>query len=241
MVETEDHKSIEIAEMDRIHNLLLGSLLASSLSVSSHATDWKLASDQQGIQVYTQHVAGQDLKNFRATMTVNAPMQQVVATLMNGDQMPEWFHNVLESKPIQTTAVGSYRYLWIKSPWPADDRDAVVKVNLSQDPKTLKLLIFASAAPNLIPVHPDRVRIPRMQSGWTVTPLGKTRTHIQLDGNADPGGRIPVVVANIVVSTVPKISMRQLKTRVEVGNQVDLNFLKNSAYAKAMLAGVVYP
>lgn len=216
-------------------------LVASTLGWTAHAADWQLASNQNGIQVYTQHVTGQDLKNFRAVMTVNAPMQQVVATLMNGDQMPEWFYNVLESKPIETSLAGSYRYLWIKSPWPATDRDAVVKVNLSQDPKTLKLSIAATAVPTLLPPHPDRVRIPRMQSGWAITPLGKSRTQIQLDGNADPGGRIPVIVANIVVSLMPRITMRQLKARVEAGNQADLNFLKNSPYAKEVLAGVRYP
>lgn len=220
---------------------LLSGVLTAVFTCAAHAADWQLASNQQGIQVYTQSVEGQDLKNFRAVMTVNAPMQQVVATLMNGDQMPEWFYNILESKPITVQATGHYRYLWIKAPWPASDRDAVVKVNLAQDPKTLQLSIFAAAAPNLLPIHPDRVRIPRMQSGWTVTPLGKSRTQIQLDGNADPGGRIPVIVANIVVSMMPKISMRQLKARVETGNQTDLAFLKNSAYAKDMLSNVVYP
>lgn len=215
--------------------------LAMTLCVSSHAEDWSLASNQNGIQVYTQQVAGQDVKNFRAVMTVNASMQQVVATLMNGDQMPEWFYSVLESKPVTVNIAGHYRYMWIKVPWPATDRDAVVKVNLSQDPKTLQLSLFAAATPNLLPIHPDRIRIPRMQSGWTVTPLGKSRTQIQLDGNADPGGNIPVIVANIVVSLTPKITMRQLKVRLEAGNQKDLNFLKNNLYAKQMLSNVVYP
>lgn len=227
--------------MKTISKWQLGIVLSATLTYSAQATDWKLASQQHGVQVYTQTVAGQDLKNFRAVMTVNAPMQQVVATLMNGDQMPEWFYNVLQSKPIETSVAGSYRYLWIKSPWPATDRDAVVKVNLSQDPKTLQLSVFATAAPTLMPLHPDRVRIPRMQSGWTITPLGKSRTQIQLDGNADPGGRIPVVVANIVVSMMPRITMRQLKARVEAGNQADLAFLKNSRYAKEMLADIRYP
>lgn len=227
--------------MQTIRRLLVGIMLVGSVSCVTHAAEWKLASSQQGVHVYTQSVAGQDLKNFRAVMTVNAPMQQVVATLMNGDQMPEWFYNILESKPVTARAAGDYRYLWIKAPWPATDRDAVVKVNMSQDPKSLKLSVFATVAPNFVPIHPDRVRIPRMQSGWTITPLGKSRTQIQLDGNADPGGRIPVAVANIVVSLMPRITMRQLKVRLEKGNQADLDFLKNSAYAKEMLAGVVYP
>ena len=227
--------------MQTIRRWLVGTILMSALVQTTYAADWQLASNQHGVQVYTQSVAGQDLKNFRAVMTVNAPMQQVVATLVNGDQMPEWFYNVLQSKPIETSVAGSYRYLWIKSPWPATDRDAVVKVNLSQDPKTLQLSVFATAAPTLMPLHPDRVRIPRMQSGWTITPLGKSRTQIQLDGNADPGGRIPVIVANIVVSLMPRITMRQLKARVEAGNQADLAFLKNSRYAKEMLADIRYP
>jgi|GEM_PF-2203035 len=227
--------------MQNIRRLLVGIIFMNAFVQVGYAAEWQLASNQHGVQVYTQSVAGQDLKNFRAIMTVNAPMQQVVATLMNGDQMPEWFYNVLESKPIEVPLAGSYRYLWIKSPWPATDRDAVVKVSLSQDPKTLQLSVFATAAPSLIPLHPDRVRIPRMQSGWTITPLGKSRTQIQLDGNADPGGRIPVVVANIVVSMMPRITMRQLKVRLEKGNQSDLNFLKNSPYAKDMLADIRYP
>ena len=227
--------------MQTIRRWLVGTILMSALVQATYAADWQLASNQHGVQVYTQSVAGQDLKNFRAIVTVNAPMQQVVATLMNGDQMPEWFYNVLESKPVTARAEGDYRYLWIKAPWPATDRDAVVKVNMSQDPKSLKLSVFATVAPNFVPIHPDRVRIPRMQSGWTITPLGKSRTQIQLDGNADPGGRIPVAVANIVVSLMPRITMRQLKVRLEKGNQADLDFLKNSAYAKEMLAGVVYP
>ncbi|MDP2226240.1 MAG: hypothetical protein Q8J78_02020, partial [Moraxellaceae bacterium] len=81
--------------------MLVAAMAASAVPSGSYAAaaaPWELASDSNGIRVYTQAVPGQDLKNFRGVVRVNASMRHVVAALVDVEQMPQWFFNLREAR-----------------------------------------------------------------------------------------------------------------------------------------------
>jgi hypothetical protein len=178
--------------------------------------DWQVASHHDGITVYTRHEAGHDLKDFRGVVRVKASMRDVVATLVDVDAMPAWFFDMRSARVLETGGPqDSFIYVVMKGFWPVQDRDAVVQVGWTQDPHTLVLSLKGTAAPEHYPPMRERVRIPRMSSGWTVTPLASGETEVRLDVNADPGGNVPVWLANLVVVLMPEKTLENLRARLE--------------------------
>jgi hypothetical protein len=217
-------------------------LLLACFSVGAHAgADWQVASHHDGITIYTRHEAGRDLKDFRGVVRVKASMRDVVATLVDVDAMPEWFFDMRAARVLEAGGPqDSYIYVVMKGVWPVQDRDAVVRVGWTQDPRTLVLSLNGTAAPEHYPPMRERVRIPRMSSSWTVTPLSAGETEVRLDVNVDPGGNIPVWLANLVVILMPERTLEHLRERLEnraPGTAVPAA----SPGAEKVLAGITFP
>lgn len=193
---------------------LLASALAHAVAVdpAGKITPWEYDGETQGIKVWTRQPAGNPVKDFRAVMTVDAPLATVVATLTDVNTIPQWFWMMDQAKLVEgTTLDDAYLYFSLHRIWPVSARDAVIRATVSQEPATLAVHIDVSAAPDRVPAVADHVRIPRMNSGWTLRPLSKTRTELELIGNADPGGYIPLWLANMVVTVMPKETFRKLR------------------------------
>ncbi|MFZ5723684.1 MAG: START domain-containing protein [Pseudomonadota bacterium] len=173
---------------------------------------WEYSGETQGIKIWTRQIPGNPVKDFRAVMTVDAPLATVVATLTDVNTIPQWFWMMTEARTIEgSTLDDAYLYFAIGGIWPVSARDSVIRCTVAQDPATLAISINATAAPDRMPPVKNHVRIPQMDSAWTLVPLSKTQTRVELIGNADPGGYIPLWLANMVVTTMPKETFRKLR------------------------------
>jgi len=74
-----------------------------------------------------------------------------------------------------------------------------------------------------------------------VTPLGPALTEIRLDGNADPGGRIPVWIANTVVTLMPRDTLYKLRARLHTPGKVSTALLGSDPRVVKLLANVKFP
>lgn len=216
-------------------------LLAAMPLLPAQAAEWQLASHEPGLTLYTRNIDGQDLKEFRGVVRVQASMRQVVEMLADADSMPQWFFNMREARLLEINAPDkSFLYFVIKGLWPVSDRDAVVRLHLQQDAKTQVLTFAATAVPEHYPPMRNRVRIPRLQASWTITPVSATTTEIRLDGHADPGGSIPVWMANLVVVELPRVTLRNLRQRLET-QAVGAAALSTDPRIAKLLADVKFP
>jgi hypothetical protein len=220
------------------HCLSLLALLL-PLQTAVAADDWQVVSHETGLTLYTRSVQGQALKDFRGVLRVRAPMRDVVRTLVDVDAMPQWFFNMREVRLLDI-GESSHLYFVIKGFWPVSDRDAVLQLQLSQDPKTLVLTLAGTAAPDYYPPMRERVRMPQLLSSWTVTPLSATETEIRFDGHADPGGSIPLWVANLVVVQLPKVTLHNLRSRLQ-GPSARAEALSADPRIEKLLSGVKFP
>lgn len=221
---------------------VLVALFLTALMMPLHAADWVLDGNYNGIIVHTREVPGQDLKEFRGKVRLKAPMRNVVAALVDADHMPEWCFNLREARVLEIGGPdGSFIYLWMKGIWPVSDRDAVGKIHLHQDPKSLVFTMSATAAPERYPLMLNRVRIPRMKSSWTVTPVSANVTDIQLEGNADPGGRIPLWIANFVATMMPKETLKKMRIRLETPGVVNPAVLTTDPRVVKLLGNIRFP
>ncbi|MGH8494194.1 MAG: START domain-containing protein [Moraxellaceae bacterium] len=210
-------------------------------STTTRAAEWQVVSHEPGFTLYTRSVAGQDLKEFRGVIRIKASMRTVLPMLVDADHMPQWFFNMSEARLLEIGSKdGSFLYFVIKGMWPVSDRDAVVRLQLHQNTGTLALNIAASAEPEHTPLMRNRVRIPRLRAVWTVTPLSATETEVKLEGHADPGGSIPLWMANLVVEHLPESSLRQLRERIEKA-PADAEALHADPRISRLLSGIRYP
>lgn len=192
-------------------------LLACMLTVTAAtATEWEHASDRDGIAVWTRTIPGAPLKDFRGRMVVDKPLIAVAAGVTDAATYPEWFFQMREARILEGKSMDDvYVYFVIGGIWPVSDRDAVARATVTQDPKTLAVRMIADATPDKIPLVKGLVRMPKMKSGWELTPLSPTRTQVELIGNADPGGMIPLWLANSVVQVMPRETLKRLRKQLD--------------------------
>lgn len=215
---------------------LMASVILFCLTFGAYGQDWHLVSDQKGLALYTRTVEGQPLKDFRGILRVKASMQQVLSLLVNSDNMSAWFYLMKESQA-KVINNQTYLYLVIGGIWPIQDRDAFVHIQVSQDSKTKAVTFSTHVVPDMYPISPKRVRIPSMNSGFTVTPISANETEVRLDGNANPGGAIPVWAANLVVTRLPEKTLLKLRELLEE-KPYDTSILEADSRVVNLLKGI---
>lgn len=208
--------------------LLATFLTLPCVAAPSSLEDWKLHKDTQGIQLYTREVPGQMLKSFRGVMQIKAPLRQVAAMLADVPAMPEWFFLLEESRFIKGDHVeDSYVYMAMKGIWPVSPRDAVAHILVRQDPITLSIHVNVSSEEGIMPRKDGFVRIPTLQASWRLTPVTPTRTEVEIMGSADPGGMIPIALANFLVTTLPERTLKKMREQIAKPEYQDLNIIYN--------------
>lgn len=186
------------------------------------AAEWEFSSDRDGITVWTRTIPGAPLKDFRGRMVVDKPLDAVAAGVTDAPTYPEWFFQMREARILEGKSLDDvYVYFVIGGIWPVSERDAVGRAHVSQDPRTLAIRMMVDATPQKIPPVKGVVRMPRMHSGWELTPLSPTRTQVELIGNADPGGMIPLWLANSVVQVMPRETLKRLRRQLDKPKYAD--------------------
>lgn len=185
--------------------------------------DWELQYSKDGIEVFTKVVEGAQIKAFKAKTVVDAPLQSVMSVMGDTAHYPDWFHLCASYEFVKGPSTnGEYiSYYVVSAPWPLKDRDIYVKNLISQDPDTLTVTIIASGVPDYGPVKDDYTRVPEVSAHWTFKPVGENKTFIELIGHGYPGGVIPVWIANMVVTDVPKKTFQNLH-KVTTESRYDL-------------------
>ena len=186
-------------------------------SAKAESADWEPRYSQDGLNVYTKHIEGAQIKSFRAEMVADAPFELVMSVLEDVSHYPDWFHLCRSYEILQgSMKEGEYiGYYIVEAPWPLKDRDVYVKNKMSQDPATHTVTILTDAVPDFKPVKDEFTRVPEVYGRWTVRPVDKDHTYVEFIGHGHPGGIIPVWIANLVVTDVPKKTFENLRSVFE--------------------------
>ncbi len=195
--------------------LLSISVIFSLICLSFQFPDaWELAKDKDGIQVYTQKIAGNPLKAYKSVMEVESSLDHAVSTFQNVSLHPKWVYNYKESRIVKRNSEKDYYlYFHIHSPWPVADRDMIVRLQFKQVGKSI--VCIQSNAPDLLPIQDGRIRIPVMEANWRFTPQSNGKVEIMQEVKTAPGGAIPKWLANIAVVDAPFQSFSDLKKILE--------------------------
>lgn len=151
---------------------------------------WELEENEGGIQVYSKEVPGRTLKATKSITVLNTTMDRMVQALTDPTQSINWMDRVASAEVIRRDSESTY---WVHNlislPWPMDDRDLVVKIEIQRSEN--RTVVKMSGDPKMIPEQEDYVRMPDYQGSWTIEDLGNGRIRVTNESFSDVGGSIP--------------------------------------------------
>jgi hypothetical protein len=171
----------------------------------------KLKKDQDSIRVYTCHTDTSKFKSIIAEFTINSTLDQLSRVILDVEGYTKWQYNTVEAKVIKNTSENEKIYhTVIEAPWPVTDRDMVVniKVNRIHD---REMTITTESKTGIIPVSDGFVRVLSSRGAWMVKQINKNRLLVKYTMQIDPGGSVPVWLANWVCAQAPYQSFKNLK------------------------------
>lgn len=177
---------------------------------------WKLISEKDGIYVYTQNLENSKFKAVRAVCTVDCGVSRVSYVLMDVSNTKDWVYATKVCKLLKKISpTDIFYYSEVELPWPVSNRDFIIRITLTQDPKTKIARIVAENHPEYVPEKKNVVRIPKSSGNWILTPLGDGRTKVEYIIHVDPGGSVPAWMVNMLADVGPHSSFTKLKKEVK--------------------------
>lgn len=142
------------------------------------------------VSVYLRERPGA-LPAFRASTVIEARLSALAAVLLDATRTQDWVYRTRRAELLQSDGPTRGVTLVITGmPFPLADRESVVAWEMTQEAQTLVVTLSGRNAPDVLPPHPDRVRMPTFESRWTLTPRTDGRVDVVFEGLGDPGGSL---------------------------------------------------
>lgn len=202
---------------------------ACCISFYSPLPAWQKVTHEKGITVYKREVKNSAVKQLKASMVVKAPINRVLAVVLDFKTYRQWHPNIKKMKHLDKEKV----YIAYGLPMPASDRDVVLgkKVILDKGKRTVYLKM-KHRRDYRVPEQDGFVRIPRLSAQWAFTPVNQGRaTAITFTGLADLGGWVPAWLVNYVAEKRVVGSVDRLRKRVR-SEKVNRKLEKEYSFTK---------
>jgi len=177
---------------------------------------WNMVSSSSDMKVYTRIVASSSIKELRIDFNMTGTVASVMQVLDDVEGYSNWVYKCEE--PERLTTVSSrefYYYVQTDMPFPASDRDLIIRSRHQIDPASGIYRAHSLAVPEYLPNREGMVRVQNFESFWTVTPSGNGRVAIDYRVRTDPGGSIPAWIINLGITMGPVKTMEQLAATVQ--------------------------
>lgn len=177
---------------------LLSALVLVMLHQGVNASEvWQLVHEVGDLRVERRNYLGSGLDEIRGRVRLQASLNAIMALLKDDDANDEWVYRSGGAKILQDSGYPqAYVYGIVDAPFPMTDRDTVVRFDYRQDPETLEITVDITNFPDFIPEEPGYVRVPDFGGFWKLRPLDDGWVEITYQVYGDPGGWIPVWLAN---------------------------------------------
>ena len=156
-----------------------------------------------------------DILAFKATGTLNAPIDQIMEVLRKIEISKEWMPDIeVKYMAEEFSDIDGITYSINKLPWPFSGRELLLRNKLRLDRKKKYLVIdIFSVEDASFPVGKGNVRA-FMHMGHTyMRPVGKKRTEILFVFYLDPKGYIPAWLVNLKQKTLPYNFLKSLEEK----------------------------
>lgn len=190
---------------------LLFAILILNVLHANAQSSWQLYTHKNGIDVFTKNLEGSDFKAVKTVCVLETSLSKIAYVLMDVDRTTDWVYGTKSCKLLHSfTPNDLIYYAEIALPWPASNRDFIIRITLTQDPITKAITIRAINKPTYIPEKKNLVRIQQSSGFWQISPLGNGRVRVEYTLQVDPGGYLPAWLVNLFAANGPYDSARNL-------------------------------
>src|SRR5437870_9763105 len=176
----------------------VGCLAAEPAKSTDADDDGKLATERNGLTIYTRPHSGCPLKEFKAVGEIAAPSRAVCEVIEDVDAYPSFMPYMAECRLLRRESDSLLSYQRI-SPKICSDRDFTLRTYKTSWPGVAGLVYSNrwEAANALGPAKKAGVvRVEFCQGSWLLEPNGSARTRATYSVYTDTGGLIPAFIAN---------------------------------------------
>lgn len=172
---------------------------------------WTLRKESGDIRVYTIDQPDSSFKAFKAVGLLDAPIENLMAVMINPGSCVEWVHNCIESYAF---GAGSFHDRFAYSvndmPWPVTDRDYVLRIRTRGNETSGEVVMDLNATPDQRSEIDSRVRVDRSDTFYRFSPQGE-QTRMVWVQHTDPNGALPGWLVNSLLVDIPVRSMEALE------------------------------
>lgn len=195
--------------------LIVISLLTLFSNLKAQDGVLKLVKESNGIRVFKEKNAHDNINRIVAQMTVDANYLQVLCLIKDFPHKKDWIY--ANHGAFCMDSISPYHWIFYgisEIPWPLLDRDVVADVHLELDHQNQTITIHSVAAADLVPASPDMVRIEMFDSKWRIQKKGK-QSLVELDMLVDVGGNVPVWLVNMFASNGPMQTFKNMQKELK--------------------------
>ena len=173
---------------------------------------WEFEKERHDVEVYSKSITGYEIKAFKATGLISAPIESVFKVVMDIEGYKEWYPNCkIGETLLQPNELEQYRRIEFKLPWPFDNRDAVNKLVARKmaDSIWIDITNEADYVPRLKKVY----RVGRTEGYWMIVKEDENNTRLTYSAIGEPGG-IPNWVVNFFLFDSPLEAVNNIREMV---------------------------
>lgn len=192
--------------------LMLSLMAALAQPADPGPEQWQLKKQVNDISIYVRDIDEFAIDVIRAEVEMEVPAGLVLELLLNTELRPLWNSICREAREIgeASPATGpGLIYLHYAMPWPVQDRDVVMAVEVEGELPDLTL--SAKAIRGGVAVRNDRVRIVNAWETWRIIAVNDRTTRLQMTVFMDPAGPVPDWFINMMSVAEPLKMMQRLR------------------------------
>ena len=185
------------------------------LLTCSPATAWELIIDQDTLRVERRPYAGSQLMEIRGTTWLRASLDAIMALLRDDSYNRYWVYRSGGARILREFGhIQAWVYGIVDAPWPIADRDTVVRFDYRQSPVNGVITIDIRNFPDFVPQEAAYVRVPDFGGFWQLRPLEDGKVEVIYQVHGDPGGWIPIWLANRAALVSVERTLRNMSRAV---------------------------
>ncbi len=160
--------------------------------------DWTHLFAKDGIDVYYKTYPGTPVCAFKGVGFVNAGMAVVRSVLQDISAYPQWMARCKESVILKNVDPDTrIFYGVVDTPLPFKDRDMILSNRTIHHPdKGRAEIIFDLSDQGIVPPRKKYFRVTELSGKYILEKIDCNKTRVTFIYQGDPGGKIPVAIAN---------------------------------------------
>jgi len=187
-----------------------------ALNVAQAQDNWELRRNENGITIYSQR--HDKIVQLRLLTEFNATPANLEAQLQNINNYVNWVYGNKRSGIIKKINDNDIIYFTeAHLPWPIQDRDLVIELNIKPATGSEPLTITAKSIDGILPPKKHFIRVPYSLATWRIFPMPGNKIKIDYTFSLDPGGSIPGWLVNLTIAKGPYESFLKLGDILKAG------------------------